>query len=355
MDYFKIIKSTAGIWFHEFLNQTSRVHISDFEVVIDAIKNTFVIEAKNGSNVPSQAVSLSLVQVIDESVSPNPIHYADAQALILLLTQKYYTPYLINANSTSLIKVWTKGDRIAITRDQTFINVNFDATTGVGINEMIGWKKSLQNANRVSVCQGAEFPTMGNTGGNTNITLTRPQLPAGNIGWIGDDGAGFPDGSADSTTPGTDRSYVRKTKQLALGNGNPIDIRQKFIVELHIERTVDLWLVGAQYVLPFGQNEIDAILSANAPSLSNPFATIADITGGVTDTPNFLIPVRIRKGILNTNPATKSQNEAGDYFEYGFTDSGSGESFLVVGKLNVTNPTDITDLSNFTHLSTVGA
>lgn len=322
---------------------------------VDILNDFFQIKETGGSL--HYKIDWQKIVIVDLTTSTTYNNIASKQELWNILIALEYQGIVDEQaviNNTAN-RVWIAGQRIAIVRTQSWIDANFDVN-GMGINEMEGWKKATQNAGRVSVCQHSIlYPTIGTPGGNATITLTRSQLPNETIGYTGDNGTGFPDGSDDSIVAGHPRSYPRQSRLIRLGDGAAVDIRQPYIVELHIERVTDMILVGQQYVLPFNQNQIDAILNSSGPSAANPFATIADITGSVTDTPLFLLPVRIRKGISNTNPATKALNEAGDYFEYGLTDSGSGESFLVVGRLNVTEPTDITDLSNFTHLTTVGA
>jgi len=49
---FIIRKDIYGNWWHDFNNNATKVSISDFECVIDEVANTFIIQNKNGSNVP---------------------------------------------------------------------------------------------------------------------------------------------------------------------------------------------------------------------------------------------------------------------------------------------------------------
>lgn len=59
--------------------------------------------------------------------------------------------------------------------------------------------------------------TMSADGGHTH-TGTTNLAGSHNHGWTGQDGTGFPDGSGDSTTAGSGRSYPRKSQVLNAGN-----------------------------------------------------------------------------------------------------------------------------------------
>lgn len=90
---FYIIKRTGGFW-HKFNNDSKEVNLSDFEVVLDAVANTFIIQAKNGSNVPIQAVSVNDITIIDETDASTPETYATVQLLKNRLVQLDYTAYI---------------------------------------------------------------------------------------------------------------------------------------------------------------------------------------------------------------------------------------------------------------------
>jgi len=352
---FTIRKDPAGNFFHDFGNGGSSVHLSDFEVLIDDIKNTFIIEPKNGSNIPSQSVPLSEVQVIDEITSPSPITYTGASGLITLLKSLYYTPYLINVNITTPITIWTKGQRTFIIRDQTWIDNNFDVTTGMGINEMIGWEKDDEMEGRVPVGQSSNIPfqTINAKAGSKNAVLIAHD------GWSTENTNGLPivnplgKGPIASGVLRTNVSFAtdhidltQKVGQNENGvfsdteNGQGKNL-QPYTVVLFIRRTVDLILVGANYVLPFNTNQINAILGANNPSASNVFATMADVGGGSTTDPLWGTFKRIRKGFGNVNLAV---DEAGDVYEGG--KDATTYSYIAVLK---TTGASLTNEANFDH------
>jgi hypothetical protein len=92
---FIIRKDIYGNWWHDFNNDATKINISDFEAVIDSVANTFIIQCKNGSNVPTMAISIANVKVINQIVSNTPISFSGAVGLKNLLTSLGYTPYIV--------------------------------------------------------------------------------------------------------------------------------------------------------------------------------------------------------------------------------------------------------------------
>jgi hypothetical protein len=100
---FIIRKDIYGSWWHDFNNNATKVNISDFECVIDEVANTFIIQNKNGSNVPSKAVSIADVKVINQIVSNTPISFSGAVGLKNLLTSLNYTPYVTSGGGSGAV------------------------------------------------------------------------------------------------------------------------------------------------------------------------------------------------------------------------------------------------------------
>jgi hypothetical protein len=173
---FIIRKDIYGNWWHDFNNNATKVNISDFECVIDEVANTFIIQNKNGSNVPSKAVSIADVKVIDQNISETPIAFSGAIGLKNLLTAKQYPPYRESSIVYDQKIIWRKGHAIVWNETQEFFNANFDSN-GLGINLALGW--GLCNGNggrkdfrdRTVVSKGANFSTLYNTGGSANAVL----------------------------------------------------------------------------------------------------------------------------------------------------------------------------------------
>ena len=173
---FIIRKDIYGSWWHDYNNNATKVSISDFECVIDDVANTFIIQNKNGSNVPSKAVSIADVKVIDQNISETPIAFSGAVGLKNLLTAKLYPPYRESSINYDQKIIWRKGHAIVWNETQEFFNANFDAN-GLGINLAEGWGLCNGNAgrkdfrDRTIVSKGANFATLYNTGGSANAVL----------------------------------------------------------------------------------------------------------------------------------------------------------------------------------------
>jgi len=255
MSLFTIEKSTTGNFWHKYGNGSNEVSISDFQVVIDAVKRTFIIQPKNGSNIPSQAVSFNDLRVVDLNVSTTPIPFTTGDSLIEILKGLNYTPYIVSSGSTTPVKVWTKGDTIFLNRPQQFFNDNFD-NTGLGILEMVGWKKSTIMAGRVPVGQGTSpLNNLGTQGGFRNTVLVSHKHKS----------AVLSDGDAGVNTLGTGPTvdgYVlveaeanqKIVETSTVGqdqDGNPSTTEngvnknfQPYTVVFWVERTEDLWING---------------------------------------------------------------------------------------------------------------
>lgn len=255
---FTIIKTVSGVWYHLFNNGATKVHLSDFDVIIDAIAETYVIEAKNGSNIPSKAISISDIRVIDDSVSTTiPIAFSGATGLIELLTSLGYPPYLSNAPSQPPVKVYTKGQTAFFTNiTQAWIDANFD-NTGLGILEAIGWEKVPQLDGKVPIGQttGGLFDNIGNSYGFANTVLVAHEA----------DSAVFSDGKKGVNTLGTgatvsgyvlveDPVTAKTVKTSKVGQdhtGAPSTVEtganknyQPSLIVLYVRRTEDLWITG---------------------------------------------------------------------------------------------------------------
>jgi len=260
---FTILKDVAGVWWHLYNNNATKVHLSDFDVIIEAVAETFVIEPRNGSNIPSRSVSISDVQVINESISSSPISFTGADGLIALLTSLNYPPYLSNTTPQPPVKVWTKGDAISINRTQTWIDANFDVT-GLGINEMVGWaKRNGQNGTRDAqdrslLNQGTKFANVGIPYGFENTVLVAHEadsavLVTGGVTKKGVNDAGTgPTVNGYTLVSGTALGKVVKTSKVGQDHtGAPSTVEtgvgknyHPILVELFIERVEDLWIMG---------------------------------------------------------------------------------------------------------------
>jgi hypothetical protein len=244
---FTIEKDLSGIFWHIYNNARTRVNVSDFDVVIDSISQTFIIQCKNGSNIPSQAIAINLMQVIDLSVGTSPIAFSGAEGLIQLLMAKNYTPYLQDAPSES-VYVYRVGQVGVFTMTPTQFTDNFDGT-GLGRNTMLGW--ALRNGSngtknqqgKFSLNKGASpYDVIGAIGGSPNAVLighkhTFSGSAAGTTGG-GSVSTGNQDeggGSFFMTNTGLSENGVSVPDQSGVGKNMP-----PYLIDVWVERVSDL-------------------------------------------------------------------------------------------------------------------
>jgi hypothetical protein len=173
---FIIRKDIYGSWWHDYNNDATKINISDFEAVIDSVANTFIIQCKNGSNVPTMAISIANVKVINQIVSNTPISFSGAVGLKNLLTSLSYTPYL-QGTITGQVVVYRVGQVGVFTMTPTQFTDNF-TETGLGTSTMTGW--ALRNGSngtknqqgKFSLNKGAApYDVIGTLGGSANSVL----------------------------------------------------------------------------------------------------------------------------------------------------------------------------------------
>jgi len=99
---FQIIKRTSGFW-HNFNGGAKEVNLSDFNVVLDDIGQTYVIQSLNGSNIPNQAVGIADIEVIDETDASIVETFATVELLRVRLEALGYTPYLVSGFSQDIV------------------------------------------------------------------------------------------------------------------------------------------------------------------------------------------------------------------------------------------------------------
>ena len=173
---FIIRKDIYGNWWHDYNNDATKVNISDFEAVIDDVENTFIIQCFNGSNVPSRAISIVDIKVIDQNISDTPIPFSGAVGLKNLLTTKSYPPYRDSSIVYDEKVIFRKGHTVLWNETQEYFNTNFDST-GKGILLADGW--ALCNGNngtkdfrdRFILNKGNNYNTLYTNGGSANSVL----------------------------------------------------------------------------------------------------------------------------------------------------------------------------------------
>lgn len=131
---FKIIKKGSNNFWHVFNDGAKNVSISDFEVVLDDVLNTFVIVLRNGANIPQIALSVLDIIVIDETASSVEETFLTASQLRARLVVLGYTAYLNGSGVTELSQL-TDVDVSGLTNGQVLV---WNSTTNLWVATTIG-------------------------------------------------------------------------------------------------------------------------------------------------------------------------------------------------------------------------
>ena len=158
---FKIIKKGNNNFWHVFNNGAKNVSISDFEVVLDDVLNTFVIVLRNGANIPQIALSVLDIVVIDETDSSVEETFLTASQLRARLVVLGYTAYLGAGNADSITGLIDAGTNVTITGTGTLSDPYVISSSGGS-----GTTPTLQEV----VIEGDEII---NTAGNLKIVLDK--------------------------------------------------------------------------------------------------------------------------------------------------------------------------------------
>lgn len=139
---FKIIKKGSNNFWHVFNNGAKNVSISDFEVVLDDVLNTFVIVLRNGANIPQIALSVLDIIVIDETASSVEETFLTASQLRARLVVLGYTAYLGAGNADSIMGLILEGTNVTITgtgtlADPYIINSSGGSGTTPTLNQVL--------------------------------------------------------------------------------------------------------------------------------------------------------------------------------------------------------------------------
>lgn len=158
---FKIIKKGSNNFWHIYNNGAKNVSISDFEVVLDDILNTFVIVLRNGANIPQIALSVLDIIVIDETASSVEETFLTASQLRARLVVLGYTAYLGAGTADAITGLISEGTNVTITGTGTLADPYVISSSGGS-----GTTPTLQEV----VVQGDEII---NTAGNLKLVLDK--------------------------------------------------------------------------------------------------------------------------------------------------------------------------------------
>lgn len=218
-------------------NALTRFAISDFEISIDGTR--FNIVEVDGAKRYSYLITDITIQ--DSTADGTLETFIDSVDFYNRLIEINYTPFLNTSSSTpQSVVVLKKGMTTTINRTQEWINANFDGT-GLGILEMVGWAKRNDNngtkdlRDRFSLNQGAMYPTLGATGGYQDAVVVQHSHKTVGFGAYG---TGV-DGLATSAYQWDADNGTSETVGID-GTGRNMP---PYLVELHIERVVDLTVI----------------------------------------------------------------------------------------------------------------
>jgi hypothetical protein len=127
---FKIIKKGSNNFWHVFNDGAKNVSISDFEVVLDDVLNTFVIVLRNGANIPQISLSVLDIIVIDETASSVEETFLTAEQLRTRLVVLGYTAYLGAGNADSITGLISEGTNVTITGTGTLADPYVISSSG---------------------------------------------------------------------------------------------------------------------------------------------------------------------------------------------------------------------------------
>lgn len=138
MGTFKIIKRNSNDFWHVFNNGAKSENISDFEVSLDDVSQTFVIILRNGANIPQIKLVVTDIVVIDETDANIEETFTNVVDLKNRLIELNYTPY-INPNSASAITgLIQEGTNVTITGSGTLSDPYIISSIGGAVDSVNG-------------------------------------------------------------------------------------------------------------------------------------------------------------------------------------------------------------------------
>lgn len=238
---------------HYYSNQPSDKPIFVSKAFVDVAQDKFQLHYLAGATGEEILWSDVTVQV---GASGSIETFADKFELITRLKELFYEPILNEVPNNVTTVVLRVGDGIWLDCDQQYINDNFDAGTGIGIGERIGWKIHQDSKGCVLVNQGtAPFDVIGDLIGHVNTVLIAHEadsavLSDGKKG-VNTLGTGASENGYVLTEAAANQNIVKTSKVGQDEDGNPSTTEdgvnkniQPSYVSLYIVRTTDLVVYG---------------------------------------------------------------------------------------------------------------
>ena len=127
---FYIRKKGSNNFWHVYNNGTKNVSISDFEVVLDDVANTFAIILRNGANIPQTILNVTDIIVVDETDASVEETFTNVTDLRNRLVVLGYTAYLGAGNADSITGLVEAGTNVTITGSGTLADPYVISSSG---------------------------------------------------------------------------------------------------------------------------------------------------------------------------------------------------------------------------------
>jgi hypothetical protein len=289
---FQIVKTLNG-WFHRYNSGAKSVNISDFEVTLDEVANTFVIVQRNGSNIPLNKLSVNEIEVIDETDSSIVETFTNVIDLKARLQVLGYTAYLGAGNADSITGLIQEGTNVTITGSGTLADPYIISASGGGgatptLQQVTD--EGSQTTNTITIDKEDEEALIFNNLGDIVGNITNAS-----------DGAVF--SSQSKTAPSTDNIEYRNGK-IVIRKGN---VTSK---TLHIPYT--------------GETDGNTIATREWVT-ANPPSVVVD-ADDVTETATRVFVTPAQKTILSNTSGTNSGDNATNTTSNAYADAKVADS-----------------------------
>ena len=126
---FYFIKKASGDFWHRFDNNTKEVNLSEWQIILDLVAQTVVLQTLNGANIPANSVGILDVIVIDETDASVEEPFVSVTALRTRLIALGYNPYITTTGGATYIEA---GTNVSITGTGTLSDPYVISSSGGG-------------------------------------------------------------------------------------------------------------------------------------------------------------------------------------------------------------------------------